>query len=709
MQPMAANRPAIELPDNFASEQPAEQSPEQLAMNYASLPVESMVDMEICEMVVNRKRSSEDARRMKKIVWDKCWDHYRNVYDVSGKEAWQATTFQPETAKVIEAITSNLHTTALGPEMPIEWQCKVKEYEQNVLDTNDILRNDFVKGRAKVKYTDLIRSLCVVGTSIGKVGYCKESETVMVKQRGKISVMDRFMEAIGRPVPKPMDTYVPQDMLVKDWAEIEYRDLYKFFPQPGSTDIDKDHWYIEESEISNAQLSKLAQDPDDTQRIRPIPYDIFTSSQKNPDDYNADLASRRMALMQSSTTQFYFDPDMPHQLLEMWGPVPCWMLKPEERNDESKRYKQYNAWIWVIDGRWVARAQLCPYRDAAPPYFKSTYIQIPGDFYGVGPAELMLGLQIDLNETVNTGSDQVNLSLNKIVAILKDKVPTDCWNRLVSKPGAQWLFENVQRVQDAMQIIEFPPITRDWYMKIQMIRDAIAEVTAANKVTLGVGGGSDEAGGGTFRGQLLNKHSSNERFMLYSRVYETTGLADAFRKMYHRVYQFKDYESVENVIGKDRAATFEFLPPEKLEQVANLVPLGVLAAETKGVKLAQKAQMVQLFAQYPWFKTYELCRSMWIDMGNADADTVTFSKEEMNQFNEFRRQVMAETAQGPMGGQAAPGGQSGGPGGASAPATPGGMPVAGNTMGPSEGMPLEAMPARGPGASSIDVEGMPMS
>ena len=259
-------------------------------------------------------------------------------------------------------------------------------------------------------------------------------------------------------------------------------------------------------------------------------------------------------------------------------------------------------------------------------------------------------------------------------------------------------------------------------MKIEMIRSAIAEVTAANKATLGTEAGSSDSGGATFRGALLNKQASNERFMLYARVFESTGLADAYRKQYHRIYQFKDYDAVDNILGKERGAKFEFLPPEQLEQVANLVPQGVLAAETKGVKLAQKAQWVQLFGQFPWAKTYEVARSMWVDMGNPDPDTATFTDEEMRQFNDFRRQLMAETAQGPGGpgspqngppgaNGGGPGGPPGpgGPGGASQPPSPGGMPVAGNMPGPSEGMQRPPLPARGPGASSIDGMGMPVS
>ena len=56
-----------------------------------------------------------------------------------------------------------------------------------------------------------------------------------------------------------------------------------------------------------------------------------------------------------------------------------------------------------------------------------------------------------------------------------------------------------------------------------------------------------------------------------------------------------------------------------------------------------------------------------------------------------------------------------GPNGMPAPQTgqggnvPGGQPVSGNVPGPANGMPRPAMPARGPGASRMDLMGRPAS
>jgi hypothetical protein len=235
----------------------------------------------------------------------------------------------------------------------------------------------------------------------------------------------------------------------------------------------------------------------------------------------------------------------------------------------------------------------------------------------------------------------------------------------------------------------------------------IEEVTAAVKATVGAGGADGEAGGGTFRGQLLNKQVASERFIMYARTSEIMGLAQAARKMYQRIYQFKGYEEVAKILGPERAQRFEFIAPEQLDVMAKLVPMGVTNMENKGVKLAQMGEWVKLFGTQHWAKLYDIARRMWIEMGYSDPDVVTFSQEEMDQFNQFRRQLMAEMPTGMEGSvKTGPDGREvkvEGPG--SSPASP----IAGDTPGPTDGMPRPPMPARGPGASSIDLSGRPMS
>lgn len=659
------------------------------------------VDGEIASMVTGRRRQSWDFFSDKRNIWDQCWEHMMQVYDSTGKEAWQSKVFWPETPKVCETILANMHGALLSPKAPLEWQCKVKEYEDLVRYTNDLMLNDINQGKLRYNLTPILREMMVLGTGVGKVEYDYKKEVTMVKKRQKQSMMQSMMaQMTGQRIDPYAYDFQPEEYVLKDWATVKYVDRYKIFPEPYSTEISKDHWIIEESQITNAELIEMANHEDEYYRYENVTEEVLNSGSPYNPGTDPDLQVKNAATNKNNVTLNYYDPDRPHLKQEYYGPAPRWMIDPNLLGDENAKYETVNAWFIVIDEKFVVCKKPNPNRDAAPPYVKFCYIQIPGDWDGVGPAELMRHLQVEKNELVNTALDNVNIMLNKITAILKDKVPKNNWDRLVSKPGAIWLFENIDDVRRAIMPIEFNNLLKDIYMAIQMVDAAIQEVTGAVKATLGVGGADEEAGGGTFRGQLMNKQVATERFMLYARTIESGTLMDMWRKLYQRVYQYKSYESIEGILGRVRFNEFELIPPEKLDQIADLVPLGSMTMETKSVKVAQMGEFGKAYQGRPWFKEYDLARRQWVEMGFTDPDTVIFSKEEMDKYTQFKKQLLTQ-------------GMPGGPGMSGVGQPQGGM--AGPP--PMEGPGVEQMPSvnpamaaqqgpQGPGVNPMDFQGM---
>lgn len=672
-------------------------------------------EMEIVQMVVSRQKTSSDHFRSKRDIWDKCWDHYLQIYDGSGKESWQSRVFWPETPKVCETILANLHGALLSPKTPMEWQCKIKEYEDPVKDINDLIQNDANQGQLKLSLTNILREMVVIGTGIGKVEYDYDQSITMVKTRNKMTPVQRAVSiALNTPIDQYEYNFEPRPFITRDWAKISYVDRYKIFPEPWTTEISKNHWIIEEFQISNAQLVDLSNHPDEFYRLDGITDEVLNSNNGVDKGRDPDLQSKQDALNQDPVPMNYYDPDKTHTVSEYWGPAPAWMVKPEIKDDPIHKYDSVNAWFWVVDGKYLVRAKPNPFRDGEPPYVKFPYMSVPGDWDGIGPAELILHLQVEKNELVNTALDNVNIMLNKITAILKDKVPKDCWDRLVSKPGAMWLFENTDDVRRVMMPIEFNNLLKDIYMAINMVDAAIQEVTGAVKATIGVGGAEDEAGGGTFRGQLMNKQVATEKFMLYARTLEASAICEMWRKIYQRIYQYKSYRSVEKILGPARFSKFEYIPPEELDAVADLVPLGVMTMETKSVKVAQMDAFAKSWQGRPWLKEWDLARRQWIEMGQSDPDTVIFTKEELDAFTQAKK-------------MAAMGGGMPGAGLATGPGLPPGMHRMpdGSMMrndrmpGMAGGPPMEnnpavnpeiasRMPVRGPGVGDMGQSGGPL-
>lgn len=710
------NRPAI--PDSAFKQQPATMNP---GISGLPDPLDYAMDMEIASMIAGRQKASEYWRREKRMVWDKCWDHMKQIYDATGKEPWQSRMFMPETPKVVETIVANLYQTAMGPHTPAEWQPNLPQLQQIIDSHNAIVANDADRGGFKTAYMDFLRTLCILGTSIGKINYQLEKRMVLVKQRNKMASVNKLITAAGGQ-PAMSEMFQEQEMTTKDWAAMEWRDPYDIYPEPYTVNIDDKHWIIEKAKITNAELIAGANDPDPAMRLRNVNPALLSRSNDSRIQADPEKQARRLALMQQQVYMPYLDPDAPHELYEYWGPVPETWMFPQNRNDPQAKYRMVPGWIWLVDKQWVVRKSLNPFRDAMPPYVRGHYIRIPGQWYGVGVAELMLGLQIELNELRNTRVDQTNISLNKILAVLKDKVPSGEWGRLRSAPGVVWLFEGVSKVQDAVQTIEYPAAGQDAYLNSNEIKQEIQEVTAATSATVGVGGQEGDAGGKTFRGQLLNKQSATDRFMLYARGIEQTGLMDAWQKMYQRIYQYKSYDSIQSVLGPDDASKFEFIPPEQLEQYCKLVPLGVLTQESKGVKLAQLEAFDGQFKGQWWYKQMELARKEVNEMGYPNTDQFVFSDEEVQQYNEARQQMMGLTGPGgPLEGGTPqppppgmpPGGPGAGPmppqGGPPQQARPAQQPIAGNSPGRNQFMGARPpLPANGPGGAPSDATGRPL-
>lgn len=688
MDPMETNyNVALGMEINEAPEQePTEQQATQKT-------APQLVDDEIRSMILRRKEASRTWKEAKRQIWDKCWNHYKQIYDSTNKASWQSTTFIPASPKVAEVIASNMHSALLSPDKPVEYQARQPVYERPVRDVNDLIAVDCDRSEFKVHWTDILRTLCVLGTGIGKVEYKKESAWVTIKERVRqIPGVDFMRQMLGLPAG-PTETNIQKRMLVKDYASTKNVDPYNIFPEPGSEEIDKDHWVIEEGKICNYKLIELSNDEENP--VRNITPELL---QNNPKDVNnnPDAQEKDSALDEPVKTSAYLDPDQEHVLDEYWGPAPIWMVQPELYGDESRKYEMVNAWFWLIDGVHVVRAQVTPFRDAEPPYVKGVYIRVPGQFWGIGPLELMLGLQIELNELRNTRQDNVNIMLNKVMAVIKSAIASGEYARLISGPGAIWLFDNIDDIKKAVMPIDFPDVTADSWRSSQEVYNEIQEVTAANKATIGTGGGEDQAGGSTFRGQLLNKQVASERFIMYARILEVTGLSKAYRKMYQRIYQFKGWKEAEEILGPERAKDFQFVSPEDLDIMAKVVPLGVTTMENKGVKLAQMSEQYKMFMGQPWFKSVDFARAMVTMGGDPDPDRFIMSDEEIKILNEFKKKA----AMLGMGG--------GGPDEPPMPDTQSSSPVAGNVPGPTDGQPMPAMPPRGPGAASIDGMGMPL-
>lgn len=663
------------------------------------------VDQEIIDFVMGRKEASKQWREEYRLEWDQATNDYEMIYNTNAKEDWQSTTFQPLVPTHVERATANLHSMSMGPEAPVEYKPRYETDKKRIDCINKLIQADMEASKFKVSWTDFLRSVSLYGTGIGKISYKKEVATVMVKKRARsmfqgMMVNIRAMFGFGGNEQEE-EKFTPEERLVKDYAEFSNRDIYKIYPQPGIEDFSKDTWVIEEFKITNNELVKGMMNKDPYYQLENIDF-LTLSSGRMGREVNDQTQERDYAQMDVPVSEPYVEPDAQHDCDEYWGPMPAYFLNPSLKNDDLGKYETVNGWLWILDGQKVIRKQITPIIDGTPPYVKGNFIRRLGQFYGIGIGKILEGLQVEKNEIRNTRADNVNLILNKILGVMKDKIAKEEFHRFKSEPGALWMFEGIDDIRKALFPVEMPNITQDsWRMSAEVDREA-QEATDVIKTTQTIGSGEDQAGNGTFRGQLLNQQQANQRFVLYARMLEIMGLNETVYKYYQRIYQFKKYDAVDMIIGPKAAEEFELIPPEELLKVAQMVSLGALTTMNKGVELAQRRDFYVLMQAEPFFKKLEYARDMARLMGIQEPDTILWSDQEVAQFNEQKRAMIAEMGGLPGSGEGLPSqGQPSGLG--STPPSP----VSGGIPGPTNGLPRPSIPPNGPGVNG-DVAGRPL-
>jgi hypothetical protein len=272
--------------------------------------------------------------------------------------------------------------------------------------------------------------------------------------------------------------------------------------------------------------------------------------------------------------------------------------------------------------------------DGENPILKMDYIRT-GESYGKGIAEVLFDDQDEINESGNLGIDNMNLILNKMLAVIESALVNPDQD-LVSKPGAELRFKNnVEDIRKAVMPIEFPDLCRSFFEHRFNIERMVQEKTGNNRVTLGSSGLVKDSNQ-TLGGMELLKQMSNERSAAYGMVYEESFMMRLADRIYGLVYQNLKPEDLKPILGEEpveiapppfpgappitvpRFMAFAFVPPEEVARSYRFKPMGIFTLENKVIKDAQFKDWVKLFA--PFLNMPEAAKYSAQLQGNDDAE-----------------------------------------------------------------------------------------
>jgi hypothetical protein len=208
-----------------------------------------------------------------------------------------------------------------------------------------------------------------------------------------------------------------EETLVLEWERV---DPFMCYPSPTSTGID-DGYFIERHKMRQEDLEALiGVEGYDEGAIRSVLEDYGRGGLQDwmwVDSGKAEAEGR-------STTGVMQNPDKTIDALQYWGTVSGQMLLdwglPEEEVPDPAKYYPCEAWLI---GRYVIKATLNYHPLAKKPYYKASYEDIPGTFWGNSVADLVRDCQDVCNSVGRALVNNAGIASGPQVGVNVERLP----------------------------------------------------------------------------------------------------------------------------------------------------------------------------------------------------------------------------------------------------------------------------------------------
>ncbi|MDE2102194.1 MAG: hypothetical protein KGL39_33420 [Patescibacteria group bacterium] len=212
---------------------------------------------------------------------------------------------------------------------------------------------------------------------------------------------------------------VPQieTTMVLEWERV---DPYNIYPSPQASSID-DGYLIERHRLTRQDLNELiGVDGYNDAAIRAV---IDEYGRGGLREWLTNDVGKAVAEGKSGA-QVLANPDHLIDALQFWGHVSGedlvdWGMDEEQVPDQTK---DYQCEVWVI-GRWVIKAVLNPDPLGRRPYYKASYEEVPGAFWGNSVADLVRDTQTMCNAAARALANNMGISSGPQVWVNTDRMP----------------------------------------------------------------------------------------------------------------------------------------------------------------------------------------------------------------------------------------------------------------------------------------------
>ena len=210
---------------------------------------------------------------------------------------------------------------------------------------------------------------------------------------------------------------VVSDELVPTWSRV---DPFNIYPAPNSVKPN-DGFLIERHRLSRQSLSEmLGVEGYDDGAIRAV-LDEYGRGGLRDWIY---IDSAKALAEGKSVSAVQQNPEAEIDALQFWGAVQGKMLTEWgfDGGEKIEPTKEYHCEVWLI-GRWVIKALLNYDPFHRKPYFKTSFEELPGSWWGNAPPDLMRDCQNMCNYAARAMANNMGISSGPQVGYNVDRLP----------------------------------------------------------------------------------------------------------------------------------------------------------------------------------------------------------------------------------------------------------------------------------------------
>lgn len=201
--------------------------------------------------------------------------------------------------------------------------------------------------------------------------------------------------------------------------EFERVDPFHIFPEPGITNPDEGYLFHYHP-LTRMELADLIGVPNyDEAAIREL-------LARGSSETWVNLEVRFQKEEEESKYYTHNRPTDIYDALEFWGKIPGsmlleWGLTPEEVPDPTR---EYDANVWMV-GNYIIKAVLNYDPLGEKPYSKTSFLRVPGAFWGKGIPEIIEDVQSVANAAARSLVNNMGISSGPQVEVNVDRIPAN--------------------------------------------------------------------------------------------------------------------------------------------------------------------------------------------------------------------------------------------------------------------------------------------